>query len=201
MSTREVAKKAIRQQISNAALKRFSEYGYESTTVEEIAADVGMSIRTYFRYYRSKDDVLLDPTRAFKQTFLDTLKSQLGRHGVWGALAASLEITAMTCEKAGTVELSKQLQDLISRTPALLARQLELSEGMLMEATDLCMAESKQAHALGWTTTNAIIRAAFACLRATQISSGGDIQSKKSLTELRRLLDMLIPATLVESIP
>ena len=196
MSTRDVAKKAVRQQISIAALKRFGEQGYEATTVEEIAADVGMSIRTYFRYYRSKDDVLLDPTRAFNETFLDALRSRLGAHGLWEALAGSLEVTARTCEKVGTAEQAAQLQELVGRTPALLARQLELSEGMLMEATDLCLAENTQASAVGWSTTNAVIRAGFACLRATQISSGGDIQSEQSLTELRRLLNVLAPATL-----
>lgn len=196
MSTRDVAKRAVRQQISQAALKRFSEHGYEASTVEEIAADVGMSIRTYFRYYRSKDDVLLDPTRAFKDTFLGALKARLGEHGIWEALAASLEHTATTCEKVGTTAQAKQLQDLVSRTPALLARQLELSEAMMMEATELCLAESKQASALGWSTVNAIIRAGFSCLRATQIASGGDIQSAKALAELRRLLDMIAPAKL-----
>jgi len=196
MSTRDVAKKAVRQQISQAALKRFSEHGYETTTVEEIAADVGMSIRTYFRYYRSKDDVLLDPTRAFKETFLEALKSRLGEHGIWEALGASLEITAATCEKVGTDEQAKQLQELVSRTPALLARQLEMSEGMALEATDLCLAESEQASGLGWPTVNATVRAAFACMHATRISCGGDIQSKRSLAELRRLLDMIKPSSL-----
>jgi len=197
MSTRDVAKKAVRQQISQAALKRFSEHGYETTTVEEIASDVGMSIRTYFRYYRSKDDVLLDPTRAFKDTLLKALKEQLRTNGMWEALAASLEMTALTCEKVGTAEQTRQMQELVSGTPALLARQLELSEGMALEATDLCLAESEQASLLGWPAVNAIVRAAFACMHATRISCGGDIQSAKSIKELRVLLGLIKPAVLI----
>lgn len=196
MNTRNVAKRAVRQLISQAAMKRFNEQGYEATTVEQIASDVGMSIRTYFRYYRAKDDVLLDPTRAFKDKFLEALRVQLSERGIWEALAASLEVTASTCEKVGTIEQTKQLQELVSRTPALLARQLELSEGMMLEATDLCLVESKQAAALGWSTANATVRAAFACLHATRISCGGDIQSTAALTELRRLLDIMAPAKL-----
>lgn len=197
MSTREVAKKAVRQQISQAALKRFSEHGYETTTVEEIAADVGMSIRTYFRYYRSKDDVLLDPTRAFTDTFLEALRERLHANGIWEALAASLEITAFTCEKVGTAEQARQLQELVSSTPALLARQLELSEGLVLDATDLCLVESEQASLLGWPAVNAVVRAAFACMHVVRISCGGDIQSAKSMTELRRLLGLVKPATLI----
>lgn len=196
MSTRDVAKKAVRQQISQAALKRFREHGYEGTTVEEIAADVGMSIRTYFRYYKAKDDVLLDPTRNFKEAFLQALKERVRENGIWEALGASLEVTAMTCEKAGTDEQAKQLQELVSRTPALLARQLELSEAMVLEATDLCLQENVDASALGWSTVNAIVRAAFACMHATRISCGGDIQSKVALAELRRLLDVMKPSRL-----
>lgn len=191
-----MAKKAVRQQISQAALRRFSDHGYETTTVEEIAADVGMSIRTYFRYYRSKDDVLLDPTRSFKETFLEALKARLGEFGIWEALGTSLEVTAMTCEKVGTEEQAKQLQELVSRTPALLARQLELSEAMMLESTDLCVAQSKQGSSLGWPAVNATVRAAFACMHTIRISCSGDIQSSKSIAELRRLLDLIKPATL-----
>ena len=192
-----MAKKAVRQQISQAALKRFSEHGYETTTVEEIASDVGMSIRTYFRYYRSKDDVLLDPTRAFTDTFLEALREQLRASGMWDALAASLEVTALTCEKVGTVEQARQMQELVSSTPALLARQLELSEGMALEATEICLAENEQASLLGWPAVNAVVRSAFACMHAMRISCGGDIQSARSIKELRRLLGLMKPAALI----
>ena len=46
-----------RAELEQIALERFAERGFAATTVDDIAAASGISRRTFFRYYPSKNDV------------------------------------------------------------------------------------------------------------------------------------------------
>jgi AcrR family transcriptional regulator len=48
-----------RQRLLESANRRFRAHGYEATTAAEIAADAGVTERTFFRYFPSKADVLV----------------------------------------------------------------------------------------------------------------------------------------------
>jgi len=48
----------VRTNLYDAAVRLFSERGYEATGVDDIADAAGVSLRTFFRYFASKDDVL-----------------------------------------------------------------------------------------------------------------------------------------------
>lgn len=48
-----------RTRIADAARELFATQGYEKTTVDAIAERAGVARRTFFRYFRSKDDAIL----------------------------------------------------------------------------------------------------------------------------------------------
>jgi AcrR family transcriptional regulator len=57
---RERKKVQAREAVRREALRLFLAKGYERTTVEEIAAAANISSMTFFRYFRTKEDVVME---------------------------------------------------------------------------------------------------------------------------------------------
>ncbi|WP_054711498.1 TetR family transcriptional regulator [Bacillus sp. JCM 19041] len=58
LSLRERKKRQAQIDIEEAALHLFQQKGYEQTSIKDIADEVMLSSRTFFRYYSSKEEVL-----------------------------------------------------------------------------------------------------------------------------------------------
>jgi AcrR family transcriptional regulator len=59
VGTRERKRRETLRRLTDAGVRLFIEKGFEGATVEEIAVASGVSRRTFFHYFESKDDILL----------------------------------------------------------------------------------------------------------------------------------------------
>lgn len=70
---RERKRRETLQRISEVGLNLFLAKGYHATTLDEIAAEAGISRRTFFYYFKSKDDILL----GYIAEFVEALKTEI----------------------------------------------------------------------------------------------------------------------------
>ncbi len=119
---RDRQKQATRETLRSTALRLFVEHGFRETTAEEIAAAAGVSRRTFFLHFASKDEVLLGHIAeelAMLRAELDAASASLEP-----APRAGQAVTRLAQLLQQRDELLLQL-DLLNRAPELLAVNLE----------------------------------------------------------------------------
>jgi AcrR family transcriptional regulator len=132
---RERKKAQIRRTIQEQALRLFLAKGFEATSVEEIAAAAGVSHMTFFRYFPTKEDVVLadeyDPLigelvagRPPEEPVAEKIRHALvdGLTRVYGAEREALLVRTRLI--MGTPALRARLWDQAVATQNLIARAL-----------------------------------------------------------------------------
>src|SRR5262249_34312672 len=71
-----VRSERTREALRNAALVRFLANGVDGTSAEQIAADAGVSLRTFYRHFNSKHDLLFADWDAGLQWFRSALAAR-----------------------------------------------------------------------------------------------------------------------------
>jgi AcrR family transcriptional regulator len=75
-SLQDRKRQLVKDEIARGAWELFDREGYEATTVEEIAGRAGISRRTFFRYYSSKEDVVVGTSDALAEAFLAAFRGR-----------------------------------------------------------------------------------------------------------------------------
>ena len=87
---RAAHKERTRTALVGAALRQFADRGYSAVTVEDICAEAGVSPRTFFRYFATKEHVLAAPVAAVLVTLGESLAAQPESVPAWTALRHAL---------------------------------------------------------------------------------------------------------------
>ena len=107
LSLQERKQELVRAELASAAWDLFGKKGYESTTVAEIAAAAGVSRRTFFRYYASKEDVLTatsdDLAEAMLAAMAERPRDEPPLVSIQRALVPVLEGQLVAAERSRTI--------------------------------------------------------------------------------------------------
>jgi AcrR family transcriptional regulator len=132
---RERHRKRTAADLEEAALALFTEKGFDAVTIDDIAASADVSRRTFFRYFASKEDVILSdhPRR------LGELEAALDRRPADEPALTALRHAIISL--AGSFEEQREHMlrrfRLINETPALEARSLCLQRNWETGVTEM----------------------------------------------------------------
>ena len=83
---RDRTRDAVRAQIAEVALELIFEHGFANTTADEIAARAGISRSTFFRYFATKEDVVLSQLEDNGHDLAAAVSARPSTESAWEAL-------------------------------------------------------------------------------------------------------------------
>ncbi len=123
LGLRERTRRAVRAELMTVAMELFARKGYDATTIEEIAAAAGMSRSSFFRYFASKEDVVLDHLDALGESLAEALAQRPADEDAWTALRRAFDVLLVCHVRDPQGALA--LRQMLDGNPALRARNLE----------------------------------------------------------------------------
>jgi AcrR family transcriptional regulator len=189
---RERTRRLAQTELTSVAQDLFLEQGYEATTVEQIAAAAGMSKRTFFRYFPSKDDLVIGKYDLFGDRMADALDARPADEPVWESMRRVFDITLDYVRDDQQRARNDAMDRIMQDTPQLTARYLEKLQRVQV------LLIGRVAGRLGQPPCDprpaAIVGAAFACLQAARASWLGSDQSEPFEGYLDRVMGTMTVA-------
>jgi AcrR family transcriptional regulator len=114
---RERKKAETRDALASAALRLADERGPDRVTVDDIASAAGVSSRTFFNYFSSKEDAIVGSSESTTARVVDALAARPEREAPIDALRAAIHASADHLQADPDVWLIRHR--LVGRYPAL----------------------------------------------------------------------------------
>ncbi|RMQ47659.1 putative HTH-type transcriptional regulator TcmR [Pseudomonas cichorii] len=127
LSLRERTRLAMRAEVSDVAFRLFAEQGFEKTTVDQIASEAGLSRTTLFRYFGTKEEIVLGKLVDIGHEIAKALAARPLSERPWQALRRAFDVVIETID--GDPDQSLPLMRLLGEACALTTRQWEKKQG------------------------------------------------------------------------
>lgn len=161
---RELKRAAVKDTVTEAAMRLFLVQGFDNTSVEQIAAAVGISSRSFFRYFGTKEDVVLGHLAQVGLRLQSALRSRPLDEDPWTALRRAFDVLLTVTE--AEPDVARTTSRMLLETPSLRARHLEKQlhwqELLVPDIERRIAMPRRQPDA----RANAIVAAALSCLDA-----------------------------------
>ena len=155
------------QEILETALRLFVEQGYDETTIAQIAREAGVSQRTLFRYFGTKEDLLGGDQERFGEVLRAAVGAQPAEADAWAALRAGVAaVQTLHDSREHALQRFRLLHDTASLRAAWLEKRLRFQEDLLPLVTARMDAGAGRADPRG----RAVIATVFACLDAASMT-------------------------------
>jgi len=188
LSLRDRTSRAVRAEVGAVGMRLFLEQGFERTTVDQIAAAAGLSRTSFFRYFATKEDVVLGSLEELGHRVLEALVARPPQEPVWQSLRRAFDVVLQEVAALGDEGLreARMLDDTPSLKTSQLGKQLTW-QSLLLPVV------ARRIGVTGETLDprpRALVAAGLACLNAA-IDSWN---ASEGLSDLPRLLDQAMSA-------
>lgn len=122
MGLRDLKKLQTRTAIADTALRLFMKRGFDHVTVAEVADEAGVSEKTVFNYFPSKEDLFFDEVDEREAALVAAIRERRPDESIVGALRRNQLAGCGRMCSAGFVGFAR----LIESSPALRAKELEV---------------------------------------------------------------------------
>ena len=120
---RGITRDAVRTRIADVAVDLFDEHGFDEVTVEQIAGAVGISARSFHRYFPAKEDAVLGDVARWGEVVRESFGARPDDEPVWVSLRTTYE--ALLESSVNSAQRDKRIMRVLGSTASLRARNLE----------------------------------------------------------------------------
>lgn len=188
-----------KEQIRAAALRCFSQYGFNKTTVDDISSAIGMKKASLYYYYKNKEAIFCEMIESEVQNFIEKAKVKIARtKSATNKLILLVKIeTEYFQEKVGMFDLSVstviETQPILNEITAKVRKKgVDLWAGVIQEGITNGEFRKCNANKVADSIRTVLDSIKFREFQITKVMSASDIDYAKIKKNGKEMINLII---------